>query len=58
MYEVNFPANVELYLSLIRQIVDGEMLQPDAIIGLIWPEVALESLITGKINKTPMKGNV
>ena len=38
--------------------MDGELLKPDAIIGLIWPGVTLESLVTGQMNKVPMKGNV
>ena len=37
IYEVKFPANVETYIKYIRMVVDGEMLKPDYLIGIIWP---------------------
>jgi hypothetical protein len=41
MYEVNIPANVELYFIEFRKVINFEYLKPDIFIGLIWPEVTI-----------------
>ena len=58
MYDVSMPPNVETYIGYIRQVVDGEMLKPDIFIDMIWPGETIESIVTGKVNKIPMKGNI
>lgn len=45
IYEASIPANVEIYFNEFRKMVNFEILQPDNLIGLIWPGVTLQSLI-------------
>jgi hypothetical protein len=45
MYETNIPANVEIYFNEFRKMINFEILQPDNLIGAIWPGVTLQSLI-------------
>jgi hypothetical protein len=41
VYETNIPANVEIYFTEFRKMVNFEILQPDNLIGIFWPGVTL-----------------
>mgnify|MGYP001098195434 CR=1 FL=1 len=56
IYEVNMPANIEIYVEEFSKMVKFEILKPDNLIGLVWPEVTIKSLLES--SKTKLQSNV
>ena len=37
LYSLYIPASLEIYMEEVRNLVDFQMLEPDNIVGKIWP---------------------
>jgi hypothetical protein len=48
LYDIPIPGNVEIYMDEFRKLIFFEILNPDKIIGLIYPGKTLQSLIEGE----------
>lgn len=47
MMDFYIPAQIEMYYGEVRKTIDFEMLDPDVLIQLVWPEETLMSLLLG-----------
>ena len=48
LYDTPIGANVEVYNDEFRKLVQFEILQPDNLLGIIWPGTTVQSLLEGK----------
>ena len=56
IYEVNLPANIEIYLEQFAKLIKFEILKPDNLLGLYEPGLTVQILIEG--SKTKLSSNI
>ena len=53
VYDTSIPANVEIYVGEFRKMVKFEVLKPDYLIGMVYPGVTIQGLLSDKTVKLP-----
>jgi hypothetical protein len=45
MYDIPIPANIEVYNDEFRKLIQFDILQPDNLLGIIWPGTTVQSIV-------------